>query len=497
MPNMTQDEILKLRAKHGIKPIQPLTTQPTEQNDRMRMADDIVASRGANVSATETEQPVEEKKSFLKKAGEFFTGSTQKFAETLGTAMSVIDPKTRKLRDEVIGSTNQQVDDLMKLARSEKDKEKATRLLDAAQKLANTEDIDIFNNEEYQKTVKQIFGEGAGVALETLGWGKVGGLTKGVKVATVGQTALKGVTTGGVLGSGFSASQALQDNKSMEDVLKEGLKGGVLGAVTGGILGYGAGKLAGKIGTKQATKLVSPKLTSAERELAIRQGRLKGKTLLRSEKYIPSKTDKELGKLAQEVGLKGDDASRDAVRATKVIETEANKLKARLKETGAIYNRNTIKGQLNKMKADKTADLIDAETKVYDKMITKFNKLGDQKKNKGLDGLLEIRQEFDAWAKSNNPNIFENKRGGAYRALTAVRDTINDYINTQVGDDVVKASLKKQSNLYKIIENIAEKGATNEGKLQPSKLRVGVKKLLPWAGGAVGLKVLENTINTK
>ena len=36
-------------------------------------------------------------------------------------------------------------------------------------------------------------------------------------------------------------------------------------------------------------------------------------------------------------------------------------------------------------------------------------------------------------------------------------DTINDYINKQTGDDIVKLSLKKQSNLYTIIDNMAEK----------------------------------------
>ena len=433
------------------------------------------------------EQP--EKKSFLRKAGEFFTGSTQKFAQTLGTAMSVIDPKTKKLRQEALGSTNQQVDDLMKMARESEDKERATRLLDAAQKLANTEDIDIFNNEEYQKTAKQILGEGAGVALETLGWGKVGGLAKGAKVATAGQTALRGATTGGVLGAGFSASEALQEDKSGKEVLGSAIKGGVTGAVTGGALGYGAGKLVGKIGTKKASKLVAPELSKAERVSAAKAGRLKPRTLLRSEKYTPSAKDKELGKLAQEVGLKGKNAPKDITRASSEIEREAIKLKEILKGKGGVYNKNTIKGQLNKMKSDITADLIEPEVKVYEKMIAKFNKLADTNKNKGLDGLLEVRQDFDKWAVSNSKNIF-NKENGSARALRAVRDTINDYINKQTGDNIVKTSLKKQSNLYTIIENMAEKVATRGEQLQPSRISKPLRRVLSYGAAAGGAYLL-------
>ena len=68
--------------------------------------------------------------------------------------------------------------------------------------------------------------------------------------------------------------------------------------------------------------------------------------------------------------------------------------------------KNNVKGILNKMKTEKTVDLIDPEVRVYDKMV-KFNKMVDSKQNKGLDGLLELRQDFDAWAKSNTPTIFE------------------------------------------------------------------------------------------
>ena len=60
----------------------------------------------------------------------------------------------------------------------------------------------------------------------------------------------------------------------------------------------------------------------------------------------------------------------------------------------------------------------------------------------------------------------------------AVRDTINDYINKQTGDDIVKLSLKKQSNLYTIIDNMAEKIASRGEQLQPSRISKPLRKAL-------------------
>ena len=344
----------------------------------------------------------------------------------------------------------------------------------------------IYNNPEYQKTAKQVYGEAIGVAAETLGWGKVGNIAKTVKASSVAQTVLRSAGTGAVFGGTTATGRALEDDKSGKEILKSAAIGTVTGAATGAALGYVSGKIGGKISKKEATKLASPNLNKAEREAAAKAGRLKPRTFLRSEKYTPSAKDKELGKVIQEAGLKGKNLTKDINKANKELGLTASELKKLLKEKGGIYNKNTIKGQLNKMKSDKTVDLIDAEVKVYDKMIAKFNKLADKHKNKGLDGLLEVRQQFDSWAKSNNPNIFNNKTGGSYRALTSVRDTINSYLNKQAKDNIVKISLKKQTNLYRIIENLAEKAATRGKQLQPSKLSRPLRKALGYGAAAAG-----------
>jgi len=450
-----------------------------------------------NIAKEQSTQPVEGKKdSLLGKVGKFFTGATQKFSETLGTAASVIDPQTKKTREETLKSTNDAVDNYLKMAREEKDKERKDKYLKAASYLADTEDIDIFNNPEYQKTAKQVYGEAIGVAAETLGWGKIGNIAKTVKASTVAQTVLKSAKTGAILGGTISTGKAMEENKSTGNILKSGATGTVLGGITGAATGYVAGKLSGKIGEKQATKLVSKRLTDKGKVAAYKSGRATEAGLLKGEKIVSTKQEQELGKLAQEIGLKGN-SKKDISIVNTTTEKEAKALKETLKKTGAIYNKNNVKGTLNKLKEDQTIDLIDSEVGVYDKMIAKFNKMVDSKQNKGLDGLLELRQSFDSWAKSNNPNIFVNKRGGAYRALSSVRDSINGYINNKVRKDIVKQSLKKQSSLYTILENISETAAKGATKLKPSKLQTLGKKLLPWAGGATGLEILRRTMGNK
>ena len=378
------------------------------------------------------------------------------------------------------------------MAKNETDKEKKDKLLKAAAYLADTEGVDIFNRPEYQKTAKQVYGEAIGVAAETLGWGKVGNIAKTVKASTVAQTAIRAAKTGSILNATTSTGSAMAENKSIVDILKSGVTGALTGAIFGGATGALAGKIGGKISNKSATKLASKRLSSKEKVLAYKTGRAKEATLLRSEKVIPTQKEKELGKLAQEIGLKGN-TQKDINKINKAIEQEAKALKKTLKESGAIYNKNNVKGVLNKMKKDKTIDLIEPEVKVYEKMIKKFNKMVDSKKNKGIDGLLELRQEFDKWAKSNSPTIFTNKRGGAYRAVSSVRDAVNTYIDKNVKGTA--SSLAKQRDLYTILDNISEKAVKGSTKLKPSKIKVATKKLFPWAGGAVGLEILRRTIS--
>lgn len=253
---------------------------------------------------------ITKKKSVARKVGDFFTSSSQKFGQTLGTAASVVDPKTKKLREETLASTNKMVDDYITKAKTEPDKERAKKYLEAAQKLADTEDIDIFNRPEYQKTAKQVLGEAVGTALETLSFGTFGKATTGLKSFQLGKagvptlikpltrgknilyTAKTGAKYGSIYGAGFGASEAMIKDKSIGNIVQESLIGAAGGALVGGVLGGGI--TAGSQGiaglTSRASKL-SQKGRQIIGEKAYEQLVKTSRSLL---KMSPTKTKNEV-----------------------------------------------------------------------------------------------------------------------------------------------------------------------------------------------------------
>lgn len=205
---------------------------------------DYVAQQlGIKPDAPKQEQQAP-KKSVARKVGDFFTKSTQAFGSTLGTAASVVDPQTIKSRNEMLATTNEAIDNYLRLASQEKNKEKAQQFLEAAKKLADTNDLDIFSRPEYQKTAKQIGGEALGTAIEVAGFGTYGSAAKTAQVAKAAPTVLTGVKAGAKVGAVYGGlggvSTAMQEDKSVADIAKQGLVGAGVGAVAGGVIGGAA-----------------------------------------------------------------------------------------------------------------------------------------------------------------------------------------------------------------------------------------------------------------
>jgi hypothetical protein len=209
----------------------------------------------------EETQPIltpEPKKSFLSKATDFVVGSERKFGQTLGTAASVFSKEINKNRNAVIDQAKTQSDTFIKLAQQTADVNKKKKYLEAAKKAADTTGVDIFNNPEYQKTAKQIFGEGAGVALDVLSAGTYGNAAKGAKTGqlltkaqqasnfvkpvykSAGQAFVKGAIKeaprGAAFGAGFGISQSMQENEDTEEIIKSGVSGGITGGIISGLI---------------------------------------------------------------------------------------------------------------------------------------------------------------------------------------------------------------------------------------------------------------------
>ena len=100
-----------------------------------------------------------------------------------------------------------------------------------------------------------------------------------------------------------------------------------------------------------------------------------------------------------------------------------------------------------------------------------------------VSGLLQARKDFDAWVKSQKgKGVFDPSRDSAVTtAIQNVRQTVNNLVDQKVPDAGVKASLQKQSNLYRAMDNIESKGAS-EAPNMVSRAAQKVGDLLPVKG---------------
>lgn len=147
----------------------------------------------------------------------------------------------------------------------------------------------------------------------------------------------------------------------------------------------------------------------------------------------------------------------------KGIADEAAKLRTGLENSNAIWNKNTLKGALNKL--DKP-DLITADpvlNRAYDLVTQRVMKAADGAP-KSLDGLLDVRQELDAQVKRQFSNLYNSDTMTPMRtAVKQIRSAINDQIESQLPEGKTadgtgfKDSLKKQSLLYDAVDNTAAK----------------------------------------
>jgi hypothetical protein len=196
---------------------------------------------------------------------------------------------TNKQNEQIMANQHAMMENLLVQRKKLKAEGKDTSRLDAAiqdmQEQMSKPAIDINEtNASVNKTAKQVFGEGLGVAADILSAGSYGKAAQGAqsgklliagkasgKVATVlgkagigstvspaagalpsiigggtkAQAALKGAwqgakqgfTSGAVWGTAQGATRAMQDNKSNVDIASDAITGGVVGGVAGGTVG--------------------------------------------------------------------------------------------------------------------------------------------------------------------------------------------------------------------------------------------------------------------
>lgn len=177
----------------------------------------------------------------------------------------------------------------------------------------------------------------------------------------------------------------------------------------------------------------------------------------------------------------------------KEVSSEAQSLTKALESNPVIFPRKEF---MTRIEDAKTA-LAESPTLVGDAAITaerimaKYDKILKDHPSTA-SGLLTARKELDAWAKTQKSKVFDGKEGAFDIALREIRNTTNDFIEEKAVAVDVKDSLRKQSNLFRAMDNIAPK-ASREGKDKIERAINSIKAVIPLKGdfmqtlGAFGL----------
>lgn len=270
---------------------------------------------------TQTTAEAPKKEGIFKKIGKALISSELKFGKSIADAMPSFVPGsaawTNKQNEQIFANQNAMMENLFAQRKKLKTEGKDTSRLDAAikdmQERMSKPAIDINEtNASVNKTAKQVFGEGLGVATDILSAGSYGKAAQGAqtgklliagktsgKVAgilgkvgiqstvspaagalpsiigggTKAQAALKGAwqgakqgfTSGAVWGTAQGATRAMQDNKDNTDIASDAITGGVVGGVAGGTVGAIVGGTSGYINRRrEINRMLKPAMTPDE-----------------------------------------------------------------------------------------------------------------------------------------------------------------------------------------------------------------------------------------
>lgn len=273
----------------------------------------------SSASQTQTEQP--KKDGLLKTFGKAIISSELKFGKSIADAMPSFVPGsaawTNKQNEEIFKNQQQIMDNLLvqrkKLKAEGKDTSRIDNAIHDMQEQMSKPAIDINEtNASVNKTAKQVFGEGLGVAADILSAGSYGKAAQGAqsgklliagkasgKVATVlgkagigstvapaagalpsvigggtkaqallkgaWQGAKQGFTSGAIWGTAQGATRAMQENKSNTDIVSDAIAGGTIGGVAGGTVGAVVGGTSGYLNRRrEINKMLKPAMTPDE-----------------------------------------------------------------------------------------------------------------------------------------------------------------------------------------------------------------------------------------
>lgn len=262
-------------------------------------------------------------------------------------------------------------------------------------------------------------------------------------------------------------------------------------AVTGKAM-QKAGSAVSKAGEEQAAKqkasfvrdLVSPKQTASVKEAQV--GRTTERGLLNKSVVEPTPLEKQVAEEVSKLPVsKSNSMQKNYNIIQKANKEEAESLQKLLKAKDVPVEFSDVQGMISKTMADlsKNPYLASEGKEATLRVIQGMNKaiLDNAVKDGKItaSNLLQARKDFDTWAKSQRPKVFNPASDSAVStAVGEVRQALNDLIEAKVPDAQFKASLKKQSNLYRAMDNL-EKKIPGEAKNAGSRLVQKAENMVP------------------
>lgn len=368
--------------------------------------------------------------------------------------------------------------------------EDTSRLLGALKTMDKEVDFSSIINEStgnsLNKTGRQVFGEGLGIATDLLGAGTLPGAVKNTVAAkTFGQGfkqgAVTGIKGGATFGTAAGISRGMQEDKSAGEIVGQGLRSGIEGALAGGVLGGAIGGVAGGIAGRQerllnkkldyTLDLVSPKVTTKVAEKAGMEGRVTAPGVFTKSKITPSRRDILLADAVSDYVPAG----AKPTEAVDAISRGVDEINSGLK--GMIYERNMpIQPESLAQRFEAAKDdvrLIFASDKTaentYNAVVKAFLK---HIKSNDTIGLFEARQSFDQLPAIqkllNSEGLGENTRR---EIVSVIRQIPNEFVADMLpNNNPLKAGLLQESRMIEAMSNIVQKNVATLGQSKVSQL---------------------------
>lgn len=455
----------------------------------------LIEGYGPAQAGENTPAPVEvpKQQGLVSKIGHFLTSGTQKFADTLGTAAATVTPASNGLHANIMpgqhGSSASDVINRSAISESESQKQLAALLnrpdISETQKAHIRSQLgqgsQVVTAERalpsINKTAGQIYGEGALAGLEALSGGGIEAIGKGV--AKQGLKVIgTGFKTGALYGGLGNAANAASEGQGISGVVGSGLTGAAIGGALGAAVpaAFGAGKLVRKTALptlfEKSTKeqravidMVRPLLNKGETAEAIGSGRGISQTLLREGGVLPAQQDKNIAQAVQGIVDPKKDLISNVNAVRGAIKSEAQGVVQHLQEHDGIFNQNQLASHLDSVEKSPLLVSDAGLEKAYGLAKDKFMSFVEKNK-KNLSGLLQSRKEFDEWLRSNNgiPMLYsESRLSPLKQAVIDMRNAANGYIEERLPtDSPFRASLNKQSLMYRALDNMSEKAAKTD-----------------------------------